>query len=65
MLSDKELLHMEDYLDMGQTCVKTMNYFAANIKDAQAKQIFQQIAQKSQQHFQTISKYLNTGQTLQ
>lgn len=65
MLSDKELLHLEDFLDMEQTCVKTMNYFASTVQDKQAKQLFQQMAQKGQQHFQTISKHLNAGQTLQ
>nr|WP_284708497.1 ferritin-like domain-containing protein [Sporomusa sphaeroides] len=50
---------------MEQNCAKTMSYFGANIQDAQTKQLFQQIAQKSQQHFQTMTKHLNAGQNLQ
>lgn len=65
MLSSKELMHLEDFLSMEQTCAKTMNYFASNVQDTQIKQVFQQIAQKNQQNFQTMSKHLNAGQKLQ
>ncbi len=65
MLSSKELMHLEDFLGMEQTCANTMNYFAGNVQDTQIKQVFQQIAQKNQQHFQTMSKHLNAGQNLQ
>ncbi|CUH97559.1 hypothetical protein P22_3690 [Propionispora sp. 2/2-37] len=65
MLSQKELLQVEDFLNMEQTTVKSLNYFAANVQDSQVKQLFQQMAQKNQQHFQAISKHLNAGQTLQ
>ena len=65
MLSDKELMGLEDFLGTEQTCGKAMNYFASTIQDSQAKQMFQQMAKKSQQRFQTISKHLNSGQTLQ
>lgn len=58
-------MQIEEFLDMEQTSAKAMNYWATNIQDTQAKQVLQQIAQKNQQHFQTISKYLNAGQTLQ
>ncbi|SMD10471.1 hypothetical protein [Sporomusa malonica] len=65
MLSSKELMHLEDFLGMEQSCAKTMNYFASSVQDTQSKQLFQQLAQKSQQHFQTLSKHLNAGQNLQ
>lgn len=65
MLSSKELMQLEDFLTMEQTCVKTLNYFASSMQDTQSKQLLQQMAQKNQQHFQTISKHLNAGQTLQ
>ncbi len=65
MLSSKELMQLEDFLGMEQSCAKTMNFFANNVQDAQAKQLFQQLSQKSQQHFQTMSKHLNAGQNLQ
>lgn len=65
MLTSKELMHLEDFLGLEQSSVNTMNYFANQIQCKQSKQLFQQIAQKNQQHFQTISKHLNAGQTLQ
>ena len=65
MLSSKELMQLEDFLSMEQNCTKTMNYFASSVQDAQSKQLFQQVAQKSQQHLQTMSKHLNAGQILQ
>jgi rubrerythrin len=58
-------MHLEDFLGMEQTCSKTMSFFANNVQDAQTKQLFQQLAQNSQQHVQTISKHLNAGQNLQ
>ncbi|MEN6414123.1 MAG: hypothetical protein ABFC84_15395 [Veillonellales bacterium] len=65
MLSSKELMQLEDFLTMEQTYVKTLNYFAGNLQDNQAKQLFQQMAQKNQQNFQSVSRHLNAGQTLQ
>jgi len=65
VLSSKELMHLEDFLGMEQNCTKTMNYFASSVQDTQAKQLFQQASQKSQQHLQTMSKHLNAGQNLQ
>lgn len=65
MLSSKELMHLEDFLGLEQNCAKTMNFFAGSVQDAQAKQLFQQLGQKSQQHLQTMSKHLNAGQNLQ
>jgi len=65
MLSSKELLQLEDFLTMEQTCVKSLNQFATMVQDSQAKQVLQQMAQKNQQHFQTLKKHLNAGQTLQ
>ncbi|MBP2645241.1 MAG: hypothetical protein H6Q75_681 [Firmicutes bacterium] len=65
MLSAKELLHLEDFLNAEQTCVKTLEFFANQTNDSQAKQMFQQMAQKNQQNYQTISRHLNAGQNLQ
>ncbi|HMM21982.1 MAG TPA: ferritin-like domain-containing protein [Selenomonadales bacterium] len=65
MLSAKELMHLEDFLSMEQANVKTLNHFANELQDNQAKQLLQQLAQKNQQNFQTISKHLNAGQNLQ
>ncbi len=65
MLSSKELLHLEDFLGMEQSCVRTLNHLAGVCQDSQTKQLLQQMAQKNQQHYQTISKHLNAGQALQ
>jgi rubrerythrin len=65
MLSAKELMQLEDFLTMEQSNIKTLNQFANQLQDSQSKQLFQQMAQKNQQHVQTISKHLTAGQTLQ
>jgi hypothetical protein len=65
MLSAKELMHLEDFLTMEQACSKTLNYFAGQLQDSQAKQLLQQLAQRNQQNFQTVSKHLSSGQNLQ
>lgn len=65
MLSSKELMHLEDFLTIEQSCVKTLNFFANQVQDSQAKQLLQQMAQKNQQNFQTVSKHLSAGQNLQ
>jgi len=65
MLTQRELMHLEDFLSTEQSCVITMNHLANTVQDNQCKQLFQQFAQKGQQHFQTISKHLNAGQNLQ
>lgn len=65
MLTSKELMQLEDYLNMEQTCVKSLNYFASQVQNSESKQLFQQMAQKNQQHFNTMSKHLSAGQSLQ
>jgi len=57
VLSAKELMHLEDFLTIEQSCVKSLNFFANQTQDSQAK--------KNQQNFQNISKHLNAGQNLQ
>lgn len=65
MLTSKELMQLEDFLNMEQTCVKSLNYFASHVQNSESKQLFQQMAQKNQQHFNTMSKHLSAGQSLQ
>ena len=62
MLSAKEVMQLEDVLGMQQTTVTTLNNFANTTQDNQSKQLFQQMAQKNQQHFQTLSKHLSASQ---
>ncbi|MDR3588083.1 MAG: ferritin-like domain-containing protein [Negativicutes bacterium] len=65
MLSAKELMQLEDFLTIEQSCIKALNFLANQTQDSQAKQLLQQMAQKNQQHFQTISKHLSAGQNIQ
>jgi ferritin-like metal-binding protein YciE len=65
MLTSKEVMQLEDFLGMEQSFVKSLNHLASTIQCNQTKQLFQQMAQKNQQHFQTLSKHLNVSQTLQ
>lgn len=65
MLTSKELLQLEDVLTMEESCIKTCSQFANMTQDSQAKQVLQQMAQKNQQHFQTLKQHLSAGQTLQ
>jgi len=65
LLSSKEVMQLEDLLGMEQTTVNALNNFSNTIQCTQSKQLFQQMAQKNQQHFQTLSKHLSAGQTLQ
>lgn len=61
MLSSKEVMQLEDILGMEQTTVHALNNFASTIQCSQSKQLLQQLAQKNQQHFQTLSKHLNAS----
>lgn len=65
MLSSKELMHLEDFLGMEQTCAKALNHFAGMTQDGQTQQMLQQMSQKCQQNFQTVCRHLNSGQNLQ
>ena len=60
MLSSKEVMQLEDVLGLQQTSVNALNNFANTSQDNQSKQLFQQMAQKNQQHFQTLSKHLSS-----
>jgi ferritin-like metal-binding protein YciE len=58
-LTAKELMHLEDYLVMEQTCGKNLNFYSNQIQDQQLKSALQQMAQKSQGNFQRMVKHLN------
>ena len=62
MLSAKEVMQLEDVLGMQQNTVTVLNNFANTTQDNQSKQLYQQMAQKNQQHFQTLSKHLSASQ---
>ena len=64
MITQKELMLLDDFLAHVQTTKDILNHVAAELTDTQAKQLCQQFAQREQQHFQTMSKHLNAGQKL-
>ena len=55
-------MQLEDFLGMQQTAVTTLNNFATTSQDTETKQLFQQMAEKNQQHFDNVSKNLSAGQ---
>ena len=65
MLTSKELMHLEAFLTMHESCASTFNHFAREVQNQQGKQLLQQIAQQHQQHVQMVSKHLSAGQTMQ
>ena len=65
MLTNKELMLMEDFLTGAQNSSDSMNNLANSLQDAQTKQLFQQMAQKNSQNAQMISKHLNAGQSIE
>ncbi len=64
MITQKELMLLDDFLSHVQTMGGIMNHVASELTDTQAKQLCQQFAQREQQHFQTMSKHLNAGQKM-
>ena len=65
MLTNKELMLVEDFLTEAQNSSESMNNLANSLQDAQTKQLFQQMAQKNSQNAQMISKHLNAGQSIE
>ena len=55
-------MQLEDILGMEQNTVSILNNFANATQDNQSKQLLQQLAQKNQQHFDTLSKHLSSTQ---
>ena len=57
-LTTKELMALEDQLSSEQLLVKKYRNFAVLCTDAQLKATCNQIADKHQQHFNTLMGYL-------
>jgi len=57
-LTSKELMALEDQLGYEQVLIKKYRSFAGACKDAQLKARCNQIADKHQQHFNTLMGYL-------
>lgn len=61
-LTAKELMHLEDYLNMEKGCENTMRFYAAQTQDQQAKDLLQQMQEKSRAGFQRMVKYVSPSQ---
>lgn len=57
-LTVKELMALEDQLNNEQVLVKKYRSFAQRCQDAQLKAKCNQVADKHQQHFNTLMGYL-------
>ncbi len=57
-LTDKELMAIDEQLAREQVLVKKYRVFAKDCQDAQLKAICNQIADKHQQHFNTLVGFL-------
>lgn len=57
-LTDKELLALEEQLTHEQVLVKKYRMFSGSCQDAQLKAVCNRIADKHQQHFNTLMGYL-------
>lgn len=65
MITQKELMMLDDFLAHTQTTSQIMEHVAMQLTDSQSKQLCQQFAQREEAHFQTMSKYLNGGLKMQ
>lgn len=57
-ITDKELMVLEDRMNGEQILIKKYRNYAEQCSDAQLKAICNQIADKHQQHFNTLMGYL-------
>ncbi len=58
-LSQKERNLLEDQKSHEELCIKKYNNYANQAQDAQLKQLFQSLAQKEQEHLNSINQILN------
>lgn len=53
-ITAKELMHLEDYLTMEQTCGNNLSFYVNQVQDEQSKTMLQQMVQKSQGNYQRL-----------
>jgi len=61
-LSQKETFLLQDQKKHEELCIKKYNNYASQARDPQLKQLFSSLAQKEQQHLNTINQIMS-GQT--
>ncbi|MGI6684422.1 MAG: spore coat protein [Bacillota bacterium] len=63
-LSQKDLMYLTDHLDIEKQHVQKFQEAASQTTDPQCKQMYQDIANMHQRHFDTLSKHLSTGKMM-
>ncbi|SET20498.1 hypothetical protein SAMN02745227_01340 [Anaerobranca californiensis DSM 14826] len=65
MLTQKELLYLEDALSAEQLAMAKLRFYAEQTNDPQVREECQNLANKHQQHYNKLLKHLNPNQNLQ
>lgn len=64
-LTQKEKLFLSDLKSQEELCIKKYTKFANETQDKVLKQIFNQLSQSEQQHYNTITQILSQGNSYQ
>ncbi|QNO13707.1 spore coat protein [Alkalicella caledoniensis] len=64
-LSQKELNYVEDQLSAEQLTMTKLRFYAEQTNDPEIREECQNLANKHQQHYNTLLKHLRTNQNLQ
>ena len=56
ILTQKETMLLNDMMTQEQTCVDKYNFYAEKANDPQLKSLFTSLAQKEQQHYDTLNQ---------
>lgn len=60
-LTQKEILYLKDALSHEHICVTNDNNYANELQDAELSAMFRNLANREQQHIDTINKLLQQG----
>jgi len=60
-LTQKEILYLQDAISHEQICVMKYNNYANQVQDTELSSMFKNLANREQQHIDTINKLLQQG----
>ena len=60
-LTQKETLYLQDAISHEQICVMKYNNYANQVQDTELSSMFKNLANREQQHIDTINKLLQQG----
>ncbi len=60
-LTQKETLYLQDAISHEQICVMKYNNYANQVQDTEISSMFRNLANREQQHIETINKLLQQG----